>query len=50
MIVDISDMADVESADIALEDLDSIMDNVPLGRGFSTIYSDKELEVATLVA
>ena len=50
MIVDISDMADVESADISLEDLDSIMDNVPLGRGFGTVYSDMELEVATLVA
>ena len=50
MIVDISDMADVESADISLEDLDSIMDSVPLGRGFGTVYSDKELEVATLVA
>lgn len=50
MIVDISDMAEVESADISLEDLDSIMDNVPLGRGFGTVYSDKELEVAALVA
>lgn len=50
MIVDISGMENAGSADIGLEDLDSVVELVPLGRGFGTVYSDKELEAATLVA
>ncbi|SNU05316.1 Glycosyl hydrolase family 53 [Lachnospiraceae bacterium] len=39
IIVDISGQADVASADIGLEDLDSAVSIVPLDRGFGTVYS-----------
>ena len=39
IIVDISGQADVASADIGLEDLDSAISIVPLDRGFGTVYS-----------
>ena len=50
IIVDISRMDNPASADIGLEDLDSAISIVPLDMGFGTVYSDKGLDEATLVA
>ena len=50
IMVDISEQENVSEADIGLEDLDSAITIVPLDRGFGTVYSDKGLDEATLVA
>lgn len=50
IIVDISRQDNPLSADIALEDLDSAISIVPLDMGFGTVYSDKGLDEAILVA
>ena len=50
ILVDISAQTNVETADIGLEDLDSAVSIVPLDRGFGVVYSNEELETATLVA
>ena len=50
ILVDISEQDNPSGADIALEDLDSAIAIVPLGRGFGTVYSDKEMDEAVLVA
>ena len=50
ILVDISAQANVASADIGLEDLDSAISIVPLDKGFGTVYSDEALDTATLVA
>ena len=50
IIIDVSEQGSTDGADIGLEDLDSAITIVPLDRGFGTIYSDKELNEATLVA
>ena len=50
ILVDISAQTNVETADIGLGDLDSAVSIVPLDRGFGVVYSNEELETATLVA
>ena len=50
IIVDISVMDNPGEAEIGLEDLDSAIAIVPLDRGFGTVYSDKGLDEATMVA
>ena len=50
IMVDISGMADISSASIGLEDIDSAVSIVPLDKGFGTVYSDLVLDKAIMVA
>ena len=50
IIVDISSQENPGDADIALADLDSAIEIVPLDRGFGVVYSNKGLESAVRVA
>lgn len=50
IMVDISGMADISSASIGLEDVDSAINIVPLDKGFGTVYSDLVLDKAVMVA
>jgi hypothetical protein len=50
ILVDISEQVDPSGADIGLADLDSAIEIVPLEGGFGTVYADKTLDAASLVA
>ena len=50
ILVDVSGQEELSSADICLEDIDSAITIVPLEKGMGTVYSDRILMKANLVA